>query len=325
MKNFWKSLPKPFFVLAPMEGVTDYVFREIISQIGKPDVLFTEFTNTDALNSKGYDNAITRFYFSENQRPLVAQIWGTKPEHFFSAARIAADQGVDGIDINLGCPDKSVMKGGSGAALIDNPNLVAELISAVRESVPDIPLSIKTRLGVKSRVTEEWIPFLLSKDIQALTVHARTAKELSDVPADWDEIGRCVEYRNTISPDIVFIGNGDILSYEDGLEKHSVYKVDGLMVGRGIFSNPFFFNHNKQPTTEDLIQTLLVHTKLYEDFWYGRHNFAEMKRFFKIYVKGIRNAGKLKDQLMKTHKYSEVEEIISDFFRGENIKPKLDD
>jgi len=229
--NFWQNLPKPFTVLAPMEDVTDFVFHEIIAEIAKPDVLFTEFTSADALFSKGRDKVIRSFMFSEKQRPIVAQIWGTNPEFYFKAAQLITELNFDGIDLNMGCPDKAVNKKKAGAALITNPNLAKELIQAAREGATKIPVSVKTRIGFNEIITNDWITFLLSQNIDELTVHGRIATEMSKGIANWEEIGQVVKLKNKISPKTIIIGNGDVKSHQEVLKKCAQYNLDGIMIG----------------------------------------------------------------------------------------------
>lgn len=315
--NFWQKLKlssKPFLVLAPMDGVTDFVFREVISEIAKPDVLFTEFTNVDALFSDGYERTIHRLKYSEKQRPIVAQIWGINPENFFNTAVLVHKLGFDGIDINMGCPDRSVMKMGSGISLLNNPSLASEIITATREGAKEIPVSVKTRIGLDYIVTDTWIKFLLEQKPDALTVHGRTAKELSSVPNHWEEIKKSVEIRNNISPNTVMIGNGDVLNREEATKTCEESGVDGIMIGRGIFANPWLFeNSPKEHTTRERLELLLKHTKLYCEIYPESKKFDVMKKFFKVYVKSFSGAGFLKTQLMETKNYSEVQDIIKSY------------
>ncbi len=314
MVNFWKQLTlqeKPFFALAPMEGVTDWVFREIIAGAAKPDVFFTEFTNTEALCSKGYEKMVQNLRYSESQRPIVAQIWGTDPKNFYSVARMIKDLGFDGIDINMGCPVRDVMKMGCGAALINNPVLASEMIAAARDGAPGVPVSVKTRIGVKSIVTEDWIGFLLGQHLQAITVHGRTAKELSKVPNHWDEIGKAVKLRDQHAPETVMIGNGDILNQEQAQNAHTMYGVDGVMIGTGIFQNPWVFE--KMPgnhTSRESLDLLLKHAKLFADTYPGERRFAAMRKYFKMYVRSFPGATTLMKQLMETKGFSEVEHRV---------------
>ena len=297
-----------------MDGVTDFVFREIIAGIAKPDVLFTEFANTEALMSKGYEKTIPRLKFSQIQRPIVAQIWGIDPKNFFTTARLVKDLGFDGIDINMGCPDRAVMKLGSGSSLIKNPTLAARMIAAVKEGAPGIPVSVKTRIGVNLMMTEEWVQFLLEQKIDALTVHGRTAKELSKVPAHWDEIGKAVKFRDHISPGTVVIGNGDITTMEQAIHAHTLYGVDGVMIGKGVFQNPWVFEKILQThTSAESLALLLKHTKLFSDTYPDPHRFPAMKKYFKIYVRAFPGAVSLIKQLMETKSFQEVETLVDPY------------
>ncbi|MEK7141149.1 MAG: tRNA-dihydrouridine synthase [Patescibacteria group bacterium] len=314
MINFWQQLArdhKPFLVLAPMDGVTDYVFREIISGTAKPDVLFTEFTNTEALCSRGYEKTIPRFRYSAIQHPIVAHIWGTDPKNFFTVAKLIKDLGFDGIDINMGCPVRDVMKMGCGSALINNPDHAAAIIAAVKEGAPGIPVSVKTRLGVKTIVTEVWIRFLLEQHLDAITLHGRTAKELSRVPAHWDEIGKAVSLRDEVSPETIMIGNGDIRCREQARQAHASYGVDGVMIGTGIFHNPWLFEETPSTHThKQSLELLLAHTKLYEDTYPDEGRFAAMRKYFKIYVRSFYGATALMKELMEAKNFSQVEALV---------------
>jgi tRNA-dihydrouridine synthase len=272
--NFWQKLKeqhKPFTVLAPMDDVTDFVFREIIAtEIGKenrPDVFITEFTSVDALTTKGFDSQISRLKYSKGQRPIAAQIWGREPEKFFKIAKLVRELNFDGIDINMGCPDKTIIKNGSCSALIQNPNLAAEIIQATKEGAEGMPVSVKTRLGFRKLETDTWIPFLLNQNLDALTIHGRIASQMSQKPANWHEIGKCVKFKNEIAPNTVIIGNGDIKSYTMAVEASTNYDVDGVMIGRGVFENILAFNKSKNsPKLEknELIDLYIKHIKLFE-------------------------------------------------------------
>ena len=317
MVSFWHQLTlqaKPFLALAPLDGVTDFVFREIIAGTAKPDVFFTEFTNVDALLSKGYEKTIPRLRYSESQRFIVAQIWGTDPKGFYKIAALVKDLGFDGIDINMGCPDRAVMKLGSGASLINNPGLAGEMIAAAKEGGASIPVSVKTRIGVREIVTEQWIRFLLEQKIDALTIHGRTVKELSKVPAHWDEIGKAVTLRDDLAPRTVIIGNGDIASREQAQQAHITYGVDGVMIGKGVFHNPWVFEKiPKNHTSIESLQLLLKHTKMYCDTYPDIQRFVAMKKYFKIYVRSFHGATSLIKQLMETKNYSEVEQLVKPY------------
>lgn len=314
MKNFWTKLKKPITALAPMDGVTDTVFRQVVSSVGKPSVLFTEFTSTDGFCSKGKDKLMDRLKFSETERPIVAQIWGNKPELFFQMARELQKLGFDGIDINMGCPDKQVVKNGGGAALILNPKLAVEIIKAAQKGAPNLPISVKTRLGFKQIQTEEWIKTLFSTGIAALTIHGRTAKEQSIPAAHWDEIGKAVAIRDQLKLKTIILGNGDVTSFSEIEEKVKEYGVDGVMVGRGIFTNAWIFNSKVDPekvTLEERLQLLVKHIDLWEKTWQGQAYFDPLKKFFKTYIHSFEGAASLRAKLMETNSVEEVKEIIS--------------
>lgn len=318
MVNFWRGLSKPFFVLAPMEDVTDFVFREIVAEIARPDVFFTEFTSADGLISNGYEATVQRLKYSENQRPIVAQIWGTNPESLYKAAKLVTELKFDGIDINMGCPADTVVKRGAGAALIKNHNLTKEIIDAVKNGANGLPVSIKTRIGFDRIVTGRWISFLLEQKIDALTVHGRIALQMSREEANWKEISHAVLIRNVVSPETILIGNGDITSYSQALEAHKEYGIDGVMIGRGIFHNPWVFEKTQEVNLrdkKDRIELLMKHLKLFIKTWGDGKNFEVMKKFFKIYIKDFDGANQLRQSLMETKNISQVEKLL----RNENI------
>src|SRR5256886_8653848 len=212
MKNFWNELNKPIFILAPMDDVTDTVLRQVIARYGKPAVFFTEFTNVEGMFSKGERLVTQRLRYTEAERPLVAQIWGTRPENFFKAAKKLIDMGFDGIDLNMGCPASGVVQKGACSGLINNRSLAKEIIDATIEEAPGIiPVSVKTRLGFRA-IDFDWITFVLEQEPAVLTVHARTVSEMSKVPAHWDKLQTVVAMRDEMHSDTLIIGNGDIKS-----------------------------------------------------------------------------------------------------------------
>ncbi len=302
MKNVWQTLPKPFFVLAPMEGVTDTVFRRIVARAGKPDVFFTEFTNVDGLISqKGREHIVHRLQYTKEERPIIAQIWGNNPEHYLEAVRIIKDMGFDGVDINMGCPVNKVVAKGYCAGLIRNPALAKEIILAAKEAAGDMPVSVKTRIGYDAIQTEEWIGFLLSLNLSVLTVHARTARELSKVPAHWDEIGKIAALRDSMKSDTLIIGNGDVESYDEGIQKHTQYRADGIMIGRGVFHNLWVFNADIKPESishNQKISMLIEHIQLFFKTWGRDKNPDILKKFYKIYVSGFPDAAEFRMKLM---------------------------
>ncbi len=299
-----------------MDDVTDLVFRDVINKLARPSVFVTEFTNIDGLLSVGKDKVMRKLKYSKQQRPVVAQIWGSNPEHFEKAASIVEELGFDGIDINMGCPDKKVMKNNAGAALVNNKELVQKIILAARKGAPSIPLSIKTRLDRNSEKTTDWLKFLLTQDIQLLTLHARDAKSMSKIPANWEQIGNLVELRNKINKNILIIGNGDVTSYEEVLQKTNQYGVDGVMIGRGVFHNPWVFEQKlKEHSVHERLEILLEHTSHFTKTWGKTRNFETMKKFFKIYVKNFPGADELRQNLMQTKNYEDVETIVKNFLK----------
>jgi tRNA-dihydrouridine synthase len=316
--NFWKELPKPFSCLAPMEDVTDTTFRQLIAELGRPDVFFTEFTSTDGLMSEGRKGVIRRLEYTENERPLVAQIWGNNPDNYYESAKLIVELGFDGIDINMGCPVRKVVSRGQCSGLIQDPPLAAELIKAtIAGANGKIPVSVKTRLGFAKVQTEEWAGFLLEQDIDVLTVHGRVAKHLSKFPADWSEIGKVVKLRDQMKKDTLIIGNGDLMSLEDIESKHKEFGVDGGMVGRGIFKNPYLFNkgnkHINQLSTNEKLNLLMHHTELFVNKWGTDRNFNVLKRFFKIYISEFEGAAEIRGELMNTTNIEEVKAIVEKY------------
>jgi len=323
MQFSWSNLPKPFFVLAPMEGVTDTVFRQVVNSFAKPDVYFTEFTNCEGLLSKGREKVGRRLIYSENERPLIAQIWGLDPDAFFEVSKILVEMGFDGIDLNMGCPVSAVVARGSCSGLIGNPTRAKEMIDATRRGAGALPVSVKTRIGLKNITTEEWIGFLLEQNLDALTIHLRTQKEMSNVPAHFEELDKIVTLRDKISPSTILIANGDIMSKSQGNELVKKYGIDGVMIGRGVFHNPFVFNETvnfELKTKNERIELLRKHIDMFEKVWTVDHPLSEkeigklfppLKRFFKIYVSGFEGASELREKLMATQTVDEVREVIS--------------
>ena len=314
MKNIWKELKKPIFILAPLDDVTDTVFRQIVGDLAPPDLYFTEFTSVDGMCSElGHEPVTRKLQFTEKERPLIAQIWGNDPEKFFKAAQMVKEMGFDGIDINMGCPEKSVVKRGMCSGLINNPTLAAEIIKATKEGSSGLPVSVKTRIGMREIQTEEWLGHLLKQDLAALTVHGRTVKEMSKVPAHWDEIGKAVKLRDKIAPQTLIIGNGDVESYADGLNKVKQYNVDGIMIGRGIFKNLWIFNKSgKKPdlSLKERLDQLLKHSRLFVETWGNNKSFAILKKFYKIYISDFEGAAELRAKFMETKDLSEVESLV---------------
>ncbi len=331
--NPWQKNQNPLWILAPMEDVTDTVFRQLISECGRPDILYTEFTSTDGLShDKGRSKVIHRLEFSETERPIIAQIWGKDPEHYYKVAQDIAARGFDGVDINMGCPVKKIIKQGCCSALIKNPSLASEIIIAVQEGVKHaVPVSVKTRIGFDSIVTEEWSKHLLKHNLAALIIHGRTTRELSKVPCHWEEIAKVPKLRDRISPKTLIIGNGDIFSRQQGLDAISKYGVDGIMVGRGIFKNPWFFNpqysndnlgnifQGQTPITkEERIKLCIKHIRLWDKTWQESRGYNILKKYFKIYIQGFNGASAMRSKLMETKSASEAVTILKTTIKDNN-------
>jgi tRNA-dihydrouridine synthase len=314
--NLWTNLPKPFFVLAPMDDVTDTVFRQIVAGCAEPDVSFTEFVSVEGYASVGRSAVIRKLRVSPGEmHPLIAQIWGTDPAAYQAMAADLAGLGFDGIDINMGCPVRDIVKRGACSALIDNPKLAARIIRAVKAGAGELPVSVKTRIGTREIKTEEWLSVLLAEDLAAITVHGRTAAEMSKVPAHWDEIAKAVALRDRLAPQTRIIGNGDVRDRAHGLELVAQTGVDGIMIGRGIFQDPFAFAASDVDRSPRAMGELLLrHLDLYDSTWGDAKNFHVLKRFFKVYLSGFDGANALRQRLMETGSADEVRRIMAGEF-----------
>lgn len=308
--NFWKGLQKPIMILAPMDGVTDSVFRQIVCFVGKPDVLFSEFVPVEAILSKAKDKILeSSLKYTEVERPIVAQIWGSDPEKFYKVAQILTKLNFDGIDINMGCPVHDVIKTGACSALINNPQLAQEIIYSTIKGTPNLPISVKTRIGFKTIETKKWVEILLQTPITALTLHLRTAHEMSKVSAHWEEIEKAVAIRNKLNSKALIIGSGDIKTLKEARAKCKKYAIDGVMIGRGIFENVWFFNESVdigKITPQQKIELLLKHLKLFESTFGDSRHFEFMKKFVKCYVNNFEGALQEREKLMKTKTLEEL-------------------
>ena len=313
--NFWAELPKPFFILAPMEDVTDVVFRHVVQAAGAPDVFFTEFTNSDSYcHPDGRQSVRGRLTFTEDEQPMVAHIWGDKPEFFREMSLGLAEMGFKGIDLNMGCPVPNVAGHGKGSGLILRPEVAAELIEAAKAG--GLPVSVKTRRGYKDIAEmENWLSHVLAQDIANLSIHLRTREEMSKVDAHWDLIPQVLAIRDRVAPQTLITINGDIPDRQTGLQLAEKYGVDGVMIGRGIFKNPYAFE--KEPRAHSSKELLdLLHLQLDLQDQYAElvpRSIVGLHRFFKIYVKGFPGAGDLRARLMNTKTTDEVREILGRF------------
>lgn len=342
--GFWKNLPRPFLVQAPMLDVTDAAYRRIIAKYGKlarqesdgglarpdgiasggshpsvasceggPAVMFTEFVSADGLCSRGREKLLPMLKFTDAERPIVAQIFSADSGKIREAAALVRELGFDGVDLNMGCPDKNVMKQGSGAALIKNPAKARELIRAAREGAGSLPVSVKTRVGDRSDdELDQWVPELLAEEPAALTVHARTRADMSKVPARWATVRRTVELRDAAGVLTRIVGNGDVADVRAALARAEETGCDGVMIGRGMFGNPWVWRQDGyMPTTEEKLRVLVEHTTLFEELFSNR-NFSVMKKHFKAYVNGFPGALELRARLMEAENAAGVSKIIDE-------------
>lgn len=376
--DLYNSLPKPFFVLAPMDDVTDTVFRQIIASLAPPDLYLTEFVNVDGLQSPGREKLIKKLQFTPKEKPIFAQLWGLKPENFYKTVKEIVDsslieeieslrtKGRDalqgrseernetyntvrrvstgasdtavrserggmpgfagqradaalsfaGVDINMGCPVKTVVKNGACAALINNRELASKIIDAAREAAGDgFPISVKTRVGF-STTDMGWLEFLLSKKLDLLSIHGRTAKQLSNTPADWKLIGQVAKMRDSLCPSTLIVGNGDVMNRVQGLKLAKKYKLDGVMIGRGVFHDPFVFA-KKSPwedwNKEQKIELFKKHIKLFSQTWLrGEYKFDSLKKFAKVYLSGFDGASEFRTKFMMARTPDEALDLLSE-------------
>ena len=317
--NFWAELPRPFFILAPMEDVTDVVFRHVVKEAGAPDVFFTEFTNSDSYcHPEGRDSVRGRLVFTEDEQPMVAHIWGDKPEFFREMSIGLKEMGFSGVDINMGCPVPNVADRGKGSGLILRPEVAAELIQAAKTG--GLPVSVKTRLGfTELSEMEEWLTHVFKQGIANLSIHLRTRDEMSKVAAHWDMIPAVLAIRDKVAPDTLVTINGDILDRKMGLELVEQYGVDGVMIGRGVFKNPYCFEKEpKDHSSEELLGLLKLQLDLQDKYSeLVPRSIVGLHRFFKIYVKGFPGASDLRVKLMNTKSTDEVRDLLTAFERGE--------
>lgn len=324
MNNFWGKLKKPVLVLAPMADVTDEAFRQVINKYGKPDVFFTEFTSADGLcHPEGRKKLMRELYFTPEEKPIVAQLFSSNPEKMREACALVRSLGFDGIDINMGCPDKTIEKQGCGSAMIRNPERAKQIIQSAKEGAPNIPISVKTRIGYNKVEIEEWTKHLLEAEPAVITFHFRTRKEMSKVPAHWELANIPVELAKGTGT--LIFGNGDVKDIEDARRKASEYGLDGIMLGRAIYGNPWLFS-GYTPTTNEKLEVMIEHVELFEKLFlagktnielFGGHTkgFHVMKKHFKAYVEGFDGAHDLRVKLMETESAQEMRELVEGFLK----------
>jgi tRNA-dihydrouridine synthase len=306
----------PLFILAPMDDVTDTVFRRVVAECAAPDLFFTEFVSVDGLQSPGRPNLMKKLQFTKTEQPLIAQVWGKKPENYYKTAQELVEMGFKGIDINMGCPVKVVVNNGCCSALIDNRPLAVEIIKATQEGAAGrIPVSVKTRLGSRE-IDYTWHELLLQQKLNMLTIHGRTRVEMSLPPANWEAIGSIRQLRDSLNLNTLIIGNGDVLSREHGQSLIDQYHLDGAMIGRGIFHDPFVFAKSspwKKYTPEQRIGLYQHHVELFRETWgdLGARRLPALNKFCKVYIQGFDGAKELREQLMHCRDITALETAIS--------------
>lgn len=323
-RGFWDTLERPFFVLAPLADVTDAAFRRVIAKYGKPAVMWTEFVSADGLArapEEGRKKLLADLIYTEAERPIIAQFFTGTPEYMEKAAALASELGFDGIDINMGCPDKSIEKQKAGAAMIKDPKRAKEVIAAALQGGGGLPVSVKTRLGYNKDELSEWLPHLLDTGLSAITLHARTRKEMSLVPARWERVAEAVSMRDELNPNVLILGNGDAKDIDDARQKADESGADGVMLGRAIFGNPWLFggDMHPEPTVEQKLHVMVEHTKLFEELL-PHKNFAIMKKHYKAYVSGFDGAADLRSALMNASDAATVADIVEGFLKKQVIE-----
>jgi len=304
----------PKFILAPMDDVTDTVFRQVIADCAPPDLYFTEFVNVDGLQSPGRERLIHRLEFSSKEKPIVAQIWGLNPENFYKTTKELIEMGFAGVDINMGCPVSAVVKNGACTGLMNNRGLAVEIIKATQKAAKGkIPVSVKTRLGF-NEFDLSWHELLLSQNLDMLSIHGRTKKQLSKVPSDWQAIGEIRKLRDKIAPGTLIVGNGDVTSREQGLELAKKYKLDGIMIGRGVFSDPYIFAKESPWLALSINQRAKLykkHIKLFKSTYKNNErSIRTLNKYCKIYINGFDGAKELRDKLMHAELIDQLLKLV---------------
>lgn len=300
--NVLEELPRPFFVLAPMDDVTDTVFRQVIADCARPDLFFTEFVNVDGLQSPGRPKLIHKLALTDSEKPVIAQVWGKSPENYYKTTKELKEMGFAGVDINMGCPARTVIKNGCCSALINNRGLAGEIIQAAREGAGNhFPVSVKTRVGFTT-IDLSWIQDLLQYKLNMLTIHTRTVSQMSKAPAQWQLFKEINPIRTSLAPDTLLVGNGDVMSREQGQELAEEYGLDGIMIGRGVFHDPYVFAKESpwgQKTRQERIALYTKHVKLFlESYPKNVRKIHTLNKFCKIYIEGFPGAKELRERLM---------------------------
>jgi nifR3 family TIM-barrel protein len=308
--NIYDTLKKPIISLAPMEDVTDTVFRQIVASVCRPNLFYTEFVNVEGLNSKGRDKVIHRLKYDKSEKPIIAQLWGIKPENFYKASALVQELGFDGIDINMGCAVKKVSLKNAGIGLINvDRELVKDIIQSVKDGAKNLPVSVKTRIGWKE-YDQSWIEFLLKQNLNVLTVHGRSAIGENAQSADWEKISLCVKLRDKINKETLIFSNGDVKSIKQANEYYKRFNVDGVMIGRAAITSPWIFSGKDALTQSEKIKLFKKHILLFKDTWGDSKDFSVLKKFVKPYVSGFPEAQNIREEMMNTKSVDELLGII---------------
>lgn len=308
--NIYDTLRKPIISLAPMEDVTDTVFRQIVASVCRPDLFYTEFVNVEGLNSKGRNKVIHRLKYDKSEKPIIAQLWGIKSENFYKASVIVRELGFDGIDINMGCAVKKVSLKNAGIGMINaDRDLVKDIIQSVKDGAKNLPVSVKTRIGWKE-YDQSWIEFLLKQNLNVLTVHGRSAIGENAQSADWEKISLCVKLRDGINKGTLIFGNGDVKSVKQANEYYKRFNVDGVMIGRAAITSPWIFSGKEVLTQNEKIELFKKHILLFKDTWGDSKDFSVLKKFVKSYISGFPEAQNIREEMMKTKSVDELLRII---------------
>jgi nifR3 family TIM-barrel protein len=352
--NFWQQLKKPIIGLSPMDGVSDAAFRFIAAKYGKPDVIITEFISVDGI-MYGAERIFADFLYHEIERPVIAQLFGNDPALFYGAAKVVCELGFDGVDINMGCPARTVASRGAGAALIRTPELARDIIAETKRGVADwvehgtaglppkvlkaiaetkkvlagldvifselreeIPVSVKTRVGFDHEVISEWVPNLLRAEPANISIHGRTLKQMYSGSANWEAIAAAAKlvhaYNAEHGTKITVLGNGDVNAKKDYEEKFKASGVDGVLVGRSGFGNPWIFEQLRgniaEITLAQKIEVAMEHSRMHEQVKTVAA-FVEMRKHLGWYIKSFPGAARVRSELMQTHSAGQVEAIFA--------------
>lgn len=318
-KHFWRDLAGtgPIAALAPMDGYGDSPYRQIIKRIAPEVVVFSEFYSADGLvHSKDLQAKALKHHTGEY--PLIIQIFGKDPKMFAEAARIIESYGITGIDINMGCPAKKVVKSGHGSSLMINRDTAFRIVEEMSQAV-NIPVSVKTRLGWDNHdLLIDFVKGLENAGANLISVHGRTYKQAFTGKADFTGIYELKQHVN-----IPVLCNGDVESYDDGLRKiiHPENRdgsdtqkknLDGFMIGRASFGNPWcFLPGNYAPTLGEILDTMSEHGRILWE-WKEKKGMMEARKHLVQYLHGFPNVKEYRSRLVQVESPADIEAVIRD-------------